>query len=89
MKYKLKFTRDVKKQLKKMDKFQPTLLVRWLYQNIDETDDPRQYGKALSGNTAGRWRYRVGKYRIIVEIEDDRMVVTAIQVGHRRNLYDK
>ncbi|WP_368550943.1 type II toxin-antitoxin system RelE/ParE family toxin [Enterococcus faecalis] len=89
MSYRLEFTPDVKKQLKKMDKYQATLLTRWLYRNIDGTDNPREHGKALSANRAGQWRYRIGNYRVIVEIEDERLVVTAIQVGHRRNVYDK
>ena len=89
MTYRLEFTTDVKKQLKKMDKYQATLLTRWLYRNIDGTANPREHGKALSANRAGQWRYRIGNYRVIVEIEDERLVVTAIQVGHRRNVYDK
>ena len=89
MSYRLEFTPDVKKQLKKMDKYQATLLTRWLYRNIDGTANPREHGKALSANRAGQWRYRIGNYLVIVEIEDERLVVTAIQVGHRRNVYDK
>ncbi|HDV6624747.1 TPA: type II toxin-antitoxin system RelE/ParE family toxin [Enterococcus faecalis] len=89
MSYRLEFTPDVKKQLKKMDKYQATLLTRWLYRNIDGTANPREHGKALSANRVGQWRYRIGNYRVIVEIEDERLVVTAIQVGHRRNVYDK
>ncbi|MEQ8118621.1 type II toxin-antitoxin system RelE family toxin [Enterococcus faecalis] len=89
MSYRLEFTPDVKKKLKKMDKYQATLLTRWLYRNIDGTANPREHGKALSANRAGQWRYRIGNYRVIVEIEDERLVVTAIQVGHRRNVYDK
>ncbi|HAP5521619.1 TPA: type II toxin-antitoxin system RelE/ParE family toxin [Enterococcus faecalis] len=89
MSYRLEFTPDVKKQVKKMDKYQATLLTRWLYRNIDGTANPREHGKALSANRAGQWRYRIGNYRVIVEIEDERLVVTAIQVGHRRNVYDK
>ncbi|MBE9443399.1 type II toxin-antitoxin system RelE family toxin [Enterococcus faecalis] len=89
MSYRLEFTPDVKKQLKKMDKYQATLLTRWLYRNIDGTANPREHGKALSANRAGQWRYRIGNYRVIVEIEDERLVVTAIQVGLRRNVYDK
>lgn len=89
MSYRLEFTPDVKKQLKKMDKYQATLLTRWLYRNIDGTANPREHGKALSANRAGQWRYRIGNYRVIVEIEDERLVVTAIQVGYRRNVYDK
>ncbi|EOB3475669.1 type II toxin-antitoxin system RelE/ParE family toxin, partial [Enterococcus faecalis] len=78
MSYRLEFTPDVKKQLKKMDKYQATLLTRWLYRNIDGTANPREHGKALSANRAGQWRYRIGNYRVIVEIEDERLVVTAI-----------
>ncbi len=87
MAYRLEFTPDVQKQLRKMDRYQATLLTRWLYQHIDGTENPREQGKALTGNRQGQWRYRVGNYRIIVEIEDDRLVVTAIQVGHRKNIY--
>lgn len=87
MTYSLEFTKDVQKQLKKMDKNQAMLLTRWLYQHIHGVDDPRKYGKGLSANRSGQWRYRVGSYRIIVEIEDDRLVVLVIQVGHRKNIY--
>lgn len=88
MDYKLEFTRDVQKQFRKMDKPQATLLTRWLYQHVDGTDDFRKQGKALKGNHKGRWRYRVGNYRIIVGIKDDRIIVLAVQVGHRKNIYD-
>ncbi|MBL4994474.1 RelE-domain-containing protein [Enterococcus xinjiangensis] len=71
-----------------MDKHQATLIVRWLYQHIDGIDDLRKFGKGLTANRSGQWRYRIGKYRVLVEIEDNQMVVIAIQVGHRRNVYD-
>lgn len=88
MTYRLEFTPEIQKQLRKMDKHQATLIVRWLYQHIDGIDDPRKFGKGLIANRSGQWRYRIGKYRVLVEIEDDQMVVIAIQVGHRRNIYD-
>ena len=88
MTYRLEFTPEIQKQLRKMDKHQATLIVRWLYQHIDGIDDPRKFGKGLTANRSGQWRYRIGKYRVLVEIEDDQMVVIAIQVGHRRNIYD-
>jgi len=86
-KYKLRFTNSAIKQLRKMDSHQSMLVTRWLYQNIDDVLDPRKYGKALKGNMLGLWRYRVGNYRVIVEIEDTRLVVTAITIGHRKNVY--
>lgn len=85
--YKLVFTRNVIKQLKKLDKYQSTLITRWLYQNVDGIDNPRKIGKGLTANRSGQWRYRVGNYRVIVEIEDERLVVTAISVGHRKDIY--
>jgi mRNA interferase RelE/StbE len=88
MSYKLEFTRDVQRALRKMDKHQATLIVRWLYQHVDGTDNPRTFGKGLTANRSGQWRYRVGNYRVIVEIEDNRMVVTAINIGHRRDIYE-
>ncbi|STP30497.1 type II toxin-antitoxin system RelE family toxin [Enterococcus durans] len=88
MTYRLEFTPEIQKQLRKMDKYQATLIVRWLYQHIDSVDDPRKFGKGLTANRSGQWRYRIGKYRVLVEIEDNQMVVIAIQVGHRRNVYD-
>lgn len=88
MTYRLEFTPEIQKQLRKMDKHQATLIVRWLYQHIDGIDDPRKFGKGLTANRSGQWRYRIGKYRVLVEIEDNQIVVIAIQVGHRRNIYD-
>lgn len=88
MEYKLEFTRDVQKQFRKMYKHQTNLLTRWLYQHVDGTDDPSKQGKALKGKHKGQWRYRAGNYRIIVEIKDDRLIVLAVQVGHRKNIYD-
>ena len=49
--------------------------------------DPRIHGKGLTSNLTELWRYRIGVYRVIVEIENDRTVVTAINIGHRKNIY--
>jgi mRNA interferase RelE/StbE len=50
-------------------------------------DDPRQRGHSLVGHYTGYWRYRVGDYRIIAKIEDGRLVVVVIDIGHRRTVY--
>ncbi|AYW47262.1 type II toxin-antitoxin system RelE/ParE family toxin [Tetragenococcus osmophilus] len=88
MSYRLVFTSEVQKQFRKMDKYQATLITRWLYQNIDGIDDPRKFGKDLTANRSGQWRYKIGKYRVIVEIEGSQLVVLVVQVGHRKNVYD-
>ncbi|WP_265459397.1 type II toxin-antitoxin system RelE family toxin [Enterococcus sp. HY326] len=88
MVYQLEFSKEVQKQLRKMDKHQAALIVRWLYKNVDGATNPRQQGKAFTGNLGNYWRYRIENYRAIVEIEDERLVITAIQIGHRRNIHN-
>lgn len=54
---------------------------------IAKLDDPRSKGKVLAGNLAGLWRYRVGDYRILCNIEDGKLVVLVVDVAHRREVY--
>jgi mRNA interferase RelE/StbE len=51
--------------------------------------DPRLIGQALQGEFAGKWRYRVGDYRLICSIEDQKMVIQVIELGHRRSVYER
>lgn len=88
MSYKLHFSKDVQRSLRKMDKHQSALIVRWLYLHVDGIEDPRSIGKGLTANRSGQWRYRVGNYRVICDIKDDELIVETINVGHRRNIYD-
>lgn len=60
----------------------------YLRERIATDDNPRRFGKALLGSMAGLWRYRVGAYRIVCRIEDDRLVVLVVAVGHRSKVYD-
>ena len=55
---------------------------------VCELEDPRSRGKGLSADLAGYWRYRIGDYRVIVEIRDKALVIVAIGVGHRSDIYD-
>ena len=50
-------------------------------------DDPRVHGKALTANRSGQWGYRVGDYRILAEIQDNKLVLILIDVGHRKDIY--
>lgn len=87
-KYHVRLSKDVQKQLKKMDKFQAKLIINWLYTHIDGSENPYLLGKGLTTNRVGQWRYRIGKYRAICLIDDNELIVEAINVGHRRNVYD-
>ena len=54
---------------------------------IEHLDDPKQRGKELTGNLAGLWRYRVGDYRVICDIANERVTVYVLRVGHRKQIY--
>ncbi len=74
--------------LRKMDK-QTARRIRNELLEIAKLEDPRSRGKALTGNLAGVWRYRVGDYRILCDIEDGRLVVLVVDVAHRREVYKR
>lgn len=75
------------RQLRKLDRTVQKRLLDWLDDRLEGCKNPRHFGEPLKGNLAGLWRYRVGDYRIICEIQEARLVVLALAVGHRRELY--
>ncbi len=87
MTYKLLISDDVSKKIKKMDKHLALMLTREMKAKLDGLENPRSIGKALIGQYKGLWRYRIGAYRVICDIRDDELIVLAIDVGHRKNIY--
>ena len=87
MKYQLLFSSRCKKEISKLDSSTKRLLKGWISNHLLNTDSPRSTGKALTGNKNGYWRYRVGNYRLIVEIHDKELLVLAITFGHRSEVY--
>lgn len=89
MKYKVEYTKAAVKQLKKMDRKIAAFILSYIEEKLVDCNDPRIYGKALKGNLNDKWRYRVGEYRILAKIEDDKVVVVVIvvEVGHRKDIY--
>ncbi len=87
MKYTVTFTKDALRQLKKMDKPTAALILGWIRKNLEGCENPRAHGKGLTANHSGQWRYRVGDYRIITEIQDDKVVILVLNIGHRRDVY--
>ena len=75
------------KQLRKLDKPIQKRLLDWLEDRIEGCKNPRHFGEPLRGEMAGLWRYRIGDYRVICEIQDKQLVVLALAVGHRREIY--
>ena len=87
MSWHLRYSAKAEKQLSKLDAHQSRIIVAWLMKNIDGCDDPRALGSALVADHRGKWRYRVGSYRVLAEIQDDLLVVLAIEIGHRSSIY--
>ena len=85
--WRLEFSKRADKQLAKMDAGTRRIIVSWLLKNVDGCADPRARGKGLVGDRSGEWRYRIGDYRVLCEIRDEDLVVLAIEIGHRREVY--
>lgn len=89
MTYKVRYKKQVQKQLLKMDKKQASIIVGWIRKNLEGTENPRQFGKGLVGNHRGEWRYRIGNYRILANIIDQQVVIEILEIGHRSVIYKK
>lgn len=75
------------KAIDQLDKPLRQRIQRFIAQRLMNTNNPRQAGKALAGPYTGLWRYRIGDYRLICRIEDTRLVVLVVKIGHRRHVY--
>ncbi len=89
MRYKVEYTRTAVKQFKKMDKKIAALILSFIEEKLVDCENPRLYGKALQGNLNDKWRYRIGDYRILVKIEDNILIITVVELGHRKDIYKK
>ncbi|WP_312654538.1 type II toxin-antitoxin system RelE/ParE family toxin [Proteiniclasticum sp.] len=89
MRYKVEYTKTAVKQLKKMDKKIAALILSYIENKLVNCENPRVIGKVLQGNLDDKWRYRVGDYRILAKIEDEKVIITVVEIGHRRDIYLK
>ena len=86
--YKVEYLPSVAKQIEKLDKYTKKIIVDWISKNLVDCENPRIHGKPLSANRAGQWRYRIGDYRIIAKIIDDRLIILVLTIGHRSVIYN-
>ena len=86
--YSVEYTDEALKALRKMDEHNRQVIYNWIGENLVGCENPRQRGKGLRNNLSGKWRYRVGDYRIIAEIEDARVLILIVDVGHRSVVYN-
>lgn len=85
--YQLITTDKFDKAFKKLDRQTKKIIKAWIDKNLMDCEDPRLHGKGLTSNRSGQWRYRVGNYRILAEIQDNQLVLVLIDVGHRSKIY--
>jgi len=85
--YRVEFSRSAEKDLAKMDRNTSSMIATWIKKNLEATDDPRRYGKALGGDRGGEWSYRIGSYRVLADIRDDEVLILLFKIGHRSKVY--
>ena len=89
MRYALVLTEEFEKQFRKLDRSVQTIVAKWIRKHLEDCEDTRASGKALSANLKGYWRYRIGDYRLLVEIRDEELIIVAISIAHRSDVYNQ
>ena len=87
MAWTIDYAETAKKQLRKLDQQAARRILDYLDERIANAQNPRDTGKALTGPQGSFWRYRVGEYRIICDIQDGRLRVLVVQIGNRKEVY--
>ncbi len=88
MGWKVRFDPAAEKELAKLDRQPAARILRFLFDRVAKLDDPRSIGEALKGSKLGDlWKYRVGDYRIIVDLRDGELCVLVLRIGNRREVY--
>lgn len=88
MTWKIEFLRQAEKDLDVLDRAAALRITKFMKDRVQPLEDPRSIGEPLKGPALGKyWRYRLGEYRIICKIEDQRLVIIVVKVGHRKEVY--
>ena len=89
MAWKVEYTETAQRQLAGIGRETAKHIKRYLDERIATDEDPRRFGDPLKRDLSGLWKYRVGAFRIIVEIQEARVVVLVIRIGHRSKVYGR
>ena len=89
MSWKLEYTEKARKQLRKLGATQRAIILSWMDNNIAGCENPRARGKGLIADHSGEWRYRIGDYRVLCDIQDSKLVVLAFNIEHRSKVYKR
>lgn len=87
MSYQVLFTAGTRKELQKLDLYTTALILGWIEKNLANCENPRAFGKPLVANHQGKWRYRVGNYRLLAQIDDGAVTILMLKIAHRREIY--
>lgn len=88
MSWKIEFERAAEKELRKLPRNVQIRIIRFLLERVATLENPRVLGEALKGPTFGEfWKFRVGDYRLITSIQDERVTILVVRVGNRREIY--
>lgn len=87
MSFRVETTARFDREFRKLDRYTQRMIKSWIDKNLEGCADPRQHGKGLTANRSGQWRYRIGDYRLLCDIQDERLVIIALEIGHRRAIY--
>lgn len=85
--WRIEIARSAEKQIQKLDRKAQKAILDFLRNRLQPSEDPRLFGKPLHGDKKSLWRYRVGDYRLICDIQDERITVLILRVGHRKDVY--
>lgn len=85
----IEFDSGAQRESDRLDKPVARRISKFLYQRVAKLEDPRQIGERLHGTLSDYWKYRVGDFRIICMIEDEKLVVLVLRIGHRREIYKR
>jgi mRNA interferase RelE/StbE len=85
--WKIEIERQALLELRQLATTDSTRIIAFLERRLAALDDPRSLGEPLAGRLSGFWKYRVGNYRIIASIEDSRVRILIVRIGHRREVY--
>ncbi|MCR4949941.1 MAG: type II toxin-antitoxin system RelE/ParE family toxin [Solobacterium sp.] len=89
MTYKVETTSRFDKEFSKLDKYTQKMIKAWILKNLPDCKGLMAHGKALAADRKGQWRYRIGDYRLVCHIEESKLIILALSVGHRREVYEK
>jgi len=86
--WQVRFSDKALKSLKKMDRSTAAIILGFIEKRLNGCTNPRTIGKPLKANHLGKWRYRIGNYRLLCLLEDETITITLIAISHRKDVYN-